>query len=112
MTIDEFIEKATDSTFEEVVVKSDIPVMVDFWAPWCAPCHMVAPVIEKLSIDYAGKIKFVKINVDEAQQVSQSMNIEAIPTIVVFNKGNAVSRQVGAQPRDVLEKMIQDSLKN
>ena len=101
-----------DETFEEMVLKSDIPVMVDFWAPWCSPCHMVAPIIEKLSIDYADKVKFVKVNVDEAQQISSSMDVVSIPTIVIFNNGTTVSRQVGAQPRNVFEKMIQDSLRN
>ena len=102
---------ANDDTFEKVVRKCDVPVVVDFWAPWCAPCHMVAPVIEELSREYAGKIRFVKVNVDEAQQTASFLGIRGIPTIAIFDQGKVVAQEVGAQPRSLLERMIKDVLK-
>ena len=111
MTTGENIVHANGETFEEVVVKSEIPALVDFWAPWCAPCHMVAPIIEELSRDYTGRVKFVKVNVDEAQNVAMSLGIMSIPTIAIFNQGQVSNQLIGVQTKAVLEKMIQDSIK-
>ena len=111
MTTVENIVHANDETFEEVVTKSDVPALVDFWAPWCAPCHMVAPVIEELSRDYTGRVKFVKVNVDEARNVAVSLGIMSIPTIALFNQGQVRNQLIGVQSKAVLEEMIQESLK-
>ena len=92
------------------VFKSNIPVLVDFWAPWCQPCHMVAPVIEELAQRYAGRIKVVKVNVDEANKVASSMDIRSIPTITLFNRERLVDQRVGVQPKGVLEDMIEGVL--
>jgi thioredoxin 1 len=111
MTTDENIVHANGETFEEVVVKSEIPALVDFWAPWCAPCHMISPIVEDLSRDYTGRVKFVKVNVDEAQNVATSLGIMSIPTIAIFNKGKVMNQLIGVQPKAALEKMIDDSIK-
>jgi len=105
------IVHANGETFEEVVVQSEIPALVDFWAPWCAPCHIVAPIIEELSRDYTGRVKFVKVNVDEARNVAMSLSIMSIPTIAIFNKGQVRNQLIGVQSKAVLEKMIEDSIK-
>jgi thioredoxin 1 len=110
MTTGENIVHASGETFEEVVVKSDIPVLVDFWAPWCAPCHVIAPIIEDLSRDYTGRVKFAKVNVDEARKVATSLGIMSIPTIAIFNKGQVMNQFIGVQPKAALEKMIEDSI--
>ena len=105
------IVHANGETFEEVVVQSEIPALVDFWAPWCAPCHMVSPIIEELSRDYTGRVKFVKVNVDEARNVAMSLSIMSIPTIAIFKKGQVRNQLIGVQSKAVLEKMIEDSIK-
>jgi thioredoxin 1 len=103
--------QADGQTFDDVVVKSEIPALVDFWAPWCAPCHVIGPVIEELSREYAGRVKFVKVNVDEARNVAMSLGIMSIPTIAIFTGGRVKNQLIGVQPKAVLEKMIEDSLK-
>jgi thioredoxin 1 len=110
MATAETIVHASGETFEQVVVKSEIPALVDFWAPWCAPCHVIGPIIEDLSRDYTGRVKFVKVNVDESRNVAMSLGIMSIPTVAIFNKGKVVNQLVGVQPKGVLEKMIEDSL--
>ncbi len=97
--------EVTDATFPQVI--RDHPVVViDCWAPWCAPCRMVAPVVEQLARDYTGKILFGKLNVDENQSVAMSYQIMGIPTFLVFKDGRLVDRIVGAIPRDMLEPRI------
>jgi len=97
--------EVTDATFPQVI--RDHPVVViDCWAPWCAPCRMVAPVVEQLARDYTGKILFGKLNVDENQSVAMSYQIMGIPTLLVFKDGRLVDRIVGAIPRDMLEPRI------
>ena len=97
--------EVTDATFSKVI--HDHPVVViDCWAPWCAPCRMVAPIVEQLARDYSGKILFGKLNVDENQSVAVSYQIMSIPTLLVFKDGKLVDRIVGAMPRDMLEPRI------
>lgn len=94
----------TDSAFEQTVLKSTLPVIVDFWAPWCSPCRMVAPVLDKLANEYAGKILVAKINTDEQQEWATKYGVQGIPTMLFIANGKIVHRQVGALP----EKMLRD----
>lgn len=95
----------TDATFKEMIQNHPL-VVVDCWAPWCGPCRMVAPIIEELSRDYAGKILFGKLNVDENREVSTQYDIMSIPTLLVFKKGKLVDTIIGAMPRQTLEQKI------
>ncbi|MGA3289583.1 MAG: thioredoxin [Candidatus Bathyarchaeia archaeon] len=95
----------TDYTFDKAVQTHDL-LVVDFWAPWCGPCRMVGPIIEALSAEYAGKVAFGKMNVDENQIVPSSFRIMSIPTIIIFNHGKEVERLVGAYPKAHIEAMI------
>jgi len=89
----------TDANFEHLVVKSDVPVLVDFWAPWCGPCRMVGPVLDELAAEYAGRAKVVKVNVDEQSGVAGAMGIRSIPTVALFQGGEVVDVLVGARPK-------------
>ena len=97
--------KVTDATFKETIQNHPL-VVVDCWAPWCGPCHMVAPVIEEMARDYAGRILFGKLNVDENREVATQYQIMGIPTLLVFKNGKLVDRIVGAMPRQMLEPKI------
>ena len=97
--------EVTDVTFKEMIQNHPL-VVVDCWAPWCGPCHMVAPVIEEMAQDYAGKILFGKLNVDENQEVAMEYQIMSIPTLLVFKNGTLVDRIIGAMPRQTLEPKI------
>jgi len=93
----------TDGTFEEVVLNSQLPTLVDFWAPWCGPCRMIAPVVEDLARDYDGRAVFAKVNTDENVQMAGKLGIRGIPTLILFKDGQEVDRVVGYAPRHVLE---------
>ena len=89
----------TDATFEEVVLKSDKPVMVDFWAAWCGPCRMVGPIIDELSAEYEGKVVIGKVDVDANQEFAAKYGVRNIPTVLVFHNGEVVGKQVGVAPK-------------
>ena len=91
----------TDATFEEVVLNSDKPVVVDFWAAWCGPCRMVGPIIDELATEYEGKAVVGKVDVDNHQQFAAKYGVRNIPTVLVFNGGEIVNRQVGVAPKNV-----------
>jgi len=96
----------TDATFDEVVLKSDKPVLVDFWAAWCGPCRMVGPVIEEISGEYEGKAVVGKVDVDANQEFAAKYGVRNIPTVLVFHKGEIVGRQVGVSPKNVYTEAI------
>ena len=96
----------TKGNFEAEVLKSDIPVLVDFWAKWCMPCKMIAPALEEMSTELAGRLKIGKVNVDEEGDLAIQYGIESIPALFVFNKGEIVERQVGLAAKPVLEKLV------
>ncbi|MBK8612215.1 MAG: thioredoxin [Flavobacteriales bacterium] len=100
----------TDSNFEELVLKSDKPVLVDFWAEWCGPCRMVGPVVEELSKEYDGKAVIGKLNVDNNAQISMKYGIRSIPTLLVFKNGEIVDRAVGAVPKSTLVQKLDSQL--
>jgi thioredoxin 1 len=96
----------TDDSFENTVLKSAIPVIVDFWAPWCTPCKMVAPTLEKLAAEYAGKLLVAKVNVDNDQKYAQQYGVQGIPTMLFISNGNIVHQQVGALPENMLRQAV------
>lgn len=97
---------ANESTFEKEVLQSDTLVIVDFWAPWCAPCRMIAPILEEIAKDYAGQVKVVKMNTDESQNIAMKYNIRSIPTIKIFRDGEAVDEIIGAVPKHLIVNKI------
>ena len=100
--------KITRENFENEVMKSDIPVLIDFWAPWCGPCRMMGPIIEQLAEEYEGKAKVGKVNVDEEGELSQAFGVMSIPTIVLIKDGKVVKQAVGARPKTEVEAMLQE----
>jgi thioredoxin 1 len=95
-----------DDSFKEEVLKSDKPVIVDFWATWCMPCKMIAPIVEEIANEHKGRYKIAKLNIDDAMDVATSLSVMNIPTLIFFNKGGEVARMVGAvSKRDILKKI-------
>ncbi len=102
----EGVKEVSDSTFEQEVLNSDIPVLVDFWAPWCGPCKAIGPVVEELSKEYEGRLKFLKCNVDDNPATPSSFGIRAIPTLILFKDGKNVEQIVGMVQKAKLEDAI------
>ncbi len=95
-----------DDSFETEVLKSNVPVLVDFWAQWCMPCHMVAPAVEAVAKEYEGKLKVCKLNVDEAPQTASAYGIMSIPTLMIFKGGQPVDKIIGAVPKEEIERVV------
>ena len=100
------MQEVTDQSFEQDVLKAEVPVLVDFWAEWCGPCKMLAPTVEKVANEYEGKAKFVKLNIDDNNQVAQQYGIKGIPTLILFKNGSEADRTVGLTTKDNISRMI------
>ena len=100
----------SDATFEEEVLKSDSPVLVDFWAAWCAPCKMIAPIVDQLAREFAGTVKFAKLDVDNNPKVATDFGVRGIPTLLIFKGGQPVDQVVGVVPKSVLKRRIEEAM--
>lgn len=100
----------TDAAFEKTVLQSQLPVIVDFWAPWCGPCKMIAPILEKIAKEYAGKLIVVKVNTDENPQWAMKYGVQGIPTLLFIANGKVVHRQVGAAPERIIRNIVEQFL--
>lgn len=100
----------TDATFEADVLRSDVPVLLDFWAPWCGPCRMIAPVLDDLAAEFGDKIKVAKINIDENQATPAQYGVRSIPTLLLFKEGKIVATQVGALPKNQLAAFVNKNI--
>ena len=98
--------QVTDDNFKQEVIESTIPALVDFWAPWCGPCRMLAPTIEEIAREYQGKIKVCKLNTDDSPEIAGSFGISSIPTVLVFKNGQVVDRLVGLNPKTKFQQML------
>jgi thioredoxin len=101
----------SDETFQQDVLESDLPVLVDLWAPWCGPCHMIAPIVEKIARDYAGQLKVAKLNVDDNPQTAMTYYVQGIPTLLIFKNGRVADRIVGAVPELLLRGKVDAALR-
>lgn len=101
------VGEVTDGTFEQEVLKSNLPVLVDFWAPWCGPCRAVAPVVDEIATDYNGRLKVLKLNTDENPKTAQSYRISGIPSLMVFKNGQPVEHVVGAVPKATISAAVE-----
>jgi thioredoxin 1 len=104
------VTQVSDASFDGDILKSNVPVLVDFWAPWCGPCRSVAPIVDELANQYAGKLKVAKVNVDESTEVAMRYQITSIPTFIVFKNGQVADRALGALPRSEFVKLIDRNL--
>jgi thioredoxin 1 len=104
------VTEVTDSSFQAEVIESEVPVLVDFWAPWCGPCRMVAPVVEEIARERAAALKVVKLNIDENQQTATSFGVMSIPTLMLFRNGQQVKTVIGAYPKKKLEAELEPAL--
>jgi len=104
------IKHVTDASFEPEVLQSDVPVLVDYWADWCGPCKAIAPVLEEVAKDYAGKLKVAKLNVDENQEVPKKYGIRGIPTLMLFKNGNIEAQKVGALSKSQLTAFLDSNI--
>jgi thioredoxin 1 len=104
------IVELSDSTFDSEVLKSESPVLVDFWAPWCGPCRILAPIVEEIANSYTGRLKVGKLNVDDNQETTMQYGIRSIPTLILFKNGKALDQVIGAVPKTEIEKMVKKAL--
>ena len=100
----------TDQQFEAEVLKSNIPVLVDFWAPWCAPCRIISPIVEELGKEYEGKVKVLKLNVDDNPQNASRLGVMSIPTLIIFKGGAPAKTIIGAQAKENIKKAIEETI--
>lgn len=106
------VTHVTTGSWDEAVLQSDVPVLVDFWAEWCGPCRMVGPAVEQVGKIMAGKVKVTKLNVDENQEIAMRYNVQSIPSLLLFKGGKEIARTIGAAPKESYLKFIENSLKS
>ena len=106
------VTHVTNQRWDAEVLKSDVPVLVDFWAEWCGPCSMVGPAVEQVTKIMAGKLKVTKLNVDENQEIAMRYNVQSIPSLLLFKGGKEIARTIGAAPKETYLKFIENSLKS
>ena len=102
--------KITDATFKQEVLESSLPVVVDFWAEWCGPCRMIAPALEEIATELQGKVKIVKLNIDENPQTPQQFGVRGIPTLLIFENGAVKAEKIGALPKSKLSEWVEESI--
>jgi thioredoxin 1 len=110
VTVSDQIVYTSDANFQNDVLSSEVPVLVDYWAEWCGPCKMIAPILDEIAADYQGKLKIAKVNVDENQQVTQKYGIRSIPTLMIFKGGTVQAQKVGAMSKSQLAAFIETNL--